>query len=108
MKTTVRELGGKGGSFSLPEGLWTVAFLLLWVFLLTGCATHEAGSVEDPPGFFHGLLHGFLILFSFIGSLFTDYEMYAIPNSGTWYNFGYLIGASIFLGGSGSGSRRCK
>ena len=85
-----------------------VLFMVLWVLVLSGCATHEVGPVKDPPGFFHGLLHGFLILFSFIGSLFTDYEMYAIPNSGTWYNLGFLIGASIFLGGSGSGSRRCK
>jgi len=108
MKSTVRALSRKVRSFCGPAGLRTAAFLLLWFFLLVGCATHEAGPVEDPPGFFHGLLHGFLILFSFIGSLFTDYEMYAIPNSGTWYNFGYLIGASIFLGGSGSGSRRCK
>lgn len=89
-------------------GLFTAALLVLWILVLSGCATHEVGPVEDPPGFFHGLLHGFLILFSFIGSLFTDYEMYAIPNSGTWYNLGFLIGASIFLGGSGSGSRRCK
>jgi len=82
--------------------------LLPLIILLTisGCATHQSGVVEDPPGFFHGLLHGFLILFSFISSLFTDYEMYAIPNSGTWYNLGYLIGASAFLGGSGSSAKR--
>jgi len=93
---------GAGGRYLL------FALAAFAALLLSGCATHEVGPLEDPPGFFHGLLHGFLILFSFIGSLFTDYEMYAIPNSGTWYNLGFLIGASIFLGGSGSGSRRCK
>ena len=41
-------------------------------------------------------------LFSFIGSLFTDARIYAFPNSGVWYDFGYLIGASLFLGGGGA------
>jgi hypothetical protein len=49
-----------------------------------------------------GLLHGFLIFFSFIGSLFTNVRIYAFPNSGVWYDFGYLIGASMFLGGAGA------
>ncbi|HDQ15326.1 MAG TPA: hypothetical protein ENN41_10995 [Sediminispirochaeta sp.] len=84
-----------------------LALIVLAVGLLASCATHEVGVVKDPPGFFHGLLHGFLIMFSFIGSLFTDYEIYAIPNSGPWYDLGYLLGASVFLGGSGSKARKC-
>jgi len=72
---------------------------------LAGCATQPHPSAYDPPGFFSGLLHGFLIVFSFIGSLFTDYRIYAFPNSGGWYDFGYLIGAFIFLGGSGASAR---
>ena len=89
------------------NGIRVPAALLLAVivtFLVSGCATQMAVEAEDPPGFFHGLLHGFLILFSFIGSLFTDYEVYAFPNSGGWYDLGFLFGASIFLGGSGGGA----
>ena len=56
----------------------------------------------EPPGFLYGLMHGFLILFSFIGSLFTDVRIYAFPNSGGWYDFGYVIGAALFLGGGGA------
>ncbi len=79
------------------------------VLLLSGCATQITVAAENPPGFFHGLLHGFLILFSFIGSLFTDYEVYAFPNSGGWYDLGFLFGASMFFGGGGAGAgkRRC-
>ena len=73
--------------------------------LLASCATQPYPSAYDPPGFFSGLLHGFLIVFSFIGSLLTDYRIYAFPNSGGWYDFGYLIGASMFLGGSGASAR---
>jgi hypothetical protein len=75
------------------------------VILLGSCATQPHLDADDPPGFFYGLVHGFLIVFGFIGSLLTDYRMYAFPNSGGWYDFGYLLGASMFLGGGGASTR---
>lgn len=75
--------------------------------LVQSCASQPPPPPSsDPPGFFLGLLHGFLILFGFIGSLFTDYRIYAFPNSGGWYDFGFLLGAMSFLGGGGAGT--CK
>jgi hypothetical protein len=62
-----------------------------------------AGGVS---GFWSGLLSGFLIAFSFIGSLFTDVRIYAFPNSGGWYYLGYLLDAARFLGGCGAGMER--
>ena len=70
--------------------------------LLVGCAYQPRPATYDPPGFWSGLFHGFLIIFSFIGGLFTDARIYAFPNSGGWYDFGFLIGASMFLGGGGA------
>ena len=82
-------------------------FLLIVAFVvITSCATQSLEQVADPPGFLKGLLHGFIILFSFIASLFTEYSIYAFPNSGGWYDFGFLLGVMIFFGGSGAGSRR--
>lgn len=79
-----------------------VAIILSLAGLLAvSCAHQPFPEAYDPPGFFMGLIHGFIILFSFLGSLFTDIRIYAFPNSGGWYDFGYLIGAGIFLGGSG-------
>lgn len=75
---------------------------LLWI---AGCAHQPQAEGFDLPGFWSGLLHGFLIVFSFIGSLFTDVRIYNFPNNGRWYDFGFLIGAAIFLGG---GRRRCS
>jgi hypothetical protein len=40
--------------------------------LLASCATQPAALAQGVPGFLSGLLHGFLILFSFIASFFTD------------------------------------
>lgn len=76
--------------------------------VLDGCAHQPPPSAFEPPGFWFGLLHGFLIVFSFIGSLFTHARIYAFPNSGVWYDFGYLIGAGLFLGCVGASSGRSE
>jgi hypothetical protein len=72
-------------------------------FAVVGCA-HQPGMADsyDAPGFWFGLLHGFIVVFSFIGSLFTNVRIYAFPNSGGWYDFGYLIGIALFFGGAGA------
>lgn len=75
--------------------------LLGITFFLAGCATQSCETPASIPGFWKGLLHGFIIFFSFIGSLFTDWTIYAYPNKGPWYDLGFMIGASIFFGGSG-------
>jgi hypothetical protein len=77
------------------------------VLLLASCA-HQPQPPADAglPGFWSGLLHGFLIFFSFVGSLFTHVRIYAFPNSGGWYDFGYLLGAATFLGGGCRASSR--
>jgi hypothetical protein len=80
--------------------------LLALVLFLTGCATQSMNEIANPPGFFKGLLHGFILLFSFIASLFTDYEIYAFPNSGGWYDFGFLLGIMFFFGGGGAGAKK--
>jgi len=79
------------------------AFLFTLAAVLSSCARQPSPDAFSPPGFWFGLLHGFLIVFSFIGSLFSDsIRIYAFPNGGVWYDFGYLLGATAFLGGGGS------
>ena len=75
---------------------------VLLVFVFTSCAHQPDPTVYDPPGFLMGLVHGFCIFFSLIGSFFTDVRIYEFPNSGGWYDFGYLLGAATFLGGGGA------
>ena len=86
-----------------------LSYLLFFVtaaILTAGCAIHSPEQMMNPPGFFKGLLHGFIVLFSFIVSLFTDYKIYAFPNAGGWYDFGFLLGVMFFFGGGGAGARR--
>lgn len=78
-----------------------ILFLVIGsVLFLSSCAHQPAVVVGNLPSFFSGLLHGFIMLFSLIASIFTDVRIYAFPNSGGWYDWGYTIGASIFFGGS--------
>jgi hypothetical protein len=76
-----------------------LTLLALLAIVLSGCANQPVPNSYDPPGFFSGFLHGFLILFSLIGSFFTDVRIYAFPNSGVWYDVGYFLGIVSLIGG---------
>ena len=72
---------------------------------LAGCAHQVPAAVEpEAPGFLLGVWHGFIFPFAWVASLFTDVTIYAVPNNGGWYNFGYFIGI-MFLG---TGAHRGK
>ncbi len=92
------------------KGLLALSFYLLLILIVfSGCAdvTPIEGCVtEKPSGFLGGLWHGLIAPVSFIGSLFFEnIAMYAVNNSGGWYDFGFVIGAGILFGGSGKASR---
>lgn len=58
---------------------------------LTGCATQPAAA-PDQPGFLLGLIHGFIALAALVGSLFFHIRVYSFPNSGFWFDAGFVIG----------------
>ena len=72
---------------------------------LSACAaTQQADAVsKTAPGFWLGLWHGFIFPVAWIVSLFTDQvAVYAVPNNGGWYDFGYFLGIVVF----GVGAKR--
>lgn len=81
-------------------------FAIVALLALAGCATQVSGAVQPyAPGFLMGLLHGALAPISFVGSLFlNDVAIYAVPNNGGWYDFGFLIGLCIWAGGGAAAS----
>jgi hypothetical protein len=91
----------KGGNMKRTAFLGIVCAALA----LASCATQPAPTAFNPPGFLMGLLHGFISLFSLIGSAFTDVRIYAFPNNGGWYDFGFVLGALLFYGGGGGAGR---
>ena len=76
---------------------------------LTACIAKQGpGAVSaSGPGFLEGLLHGFIFPVAWIVSLFTDkIAVYAVPNNGGWYDFGYFIGVCFLGVGARSSKRR--
>ena len=89
----------------------SIAVLALVIFLLItiSCAPGNKRWDEKPAGFWAGLWHGIIIVITFVISLFNDnVHIYELNNSGGWYNFGFLLGAMLALGGSGGGVCRKK
>lgn len=93
-------------SFSLLSYLLSAILIVV----LTGCAeaTHIEACVTEPPyGFLSGAWHGVIAPFSFFGSLFSeDIALYAVNNSGAWYDFGFVLGAGILFGGGSKAGRK--
>jgi hypothetical protein len=73
-------------------------------------ANPEVGSPHvdgDVAGFWMGLWHGLIAPITFIISLFRDsVNVYEVHNNGNWYDFGFMFGACISLGGSSRGAKR--
>jgi len=94
------------------RALTIVLLLLLAVLVLSACAgpnalvnTPDAGG--KVAGFWQGLWNGFTSPFTFLISLFSKTTfVYDVNNNGNWYNFGFLLGASIIFGGGGGGAAR--
>ena len=89
-----------------------ISAILVLALILSGCASQiDAGvSAEaSAPGFWWGLWHGFVFPFAWIGSLFDpDIAVYAVPNSGGWYDFGFFLGVTVLGGGSVFSSKKRK
>lgn len=93
---------------------------LRWVLLagvlmlvLAACAAGTNAAVDVPSaegevaGFWLGLWHGVIVPITWLISLFSDtVSIYEVHNNGGWYDTGFLLGAGMFLGGSGAGARR--
>jgi hypothetical protein len=78
---------------------------LLAALALGACAATQDAAAVAPgaPGFWLGLWHGFIFPVAWIVSLFTDsIAVYAVPNNGGWYDFGYFLGVAVF----GVGARK--
>ena len=77
---------------------------------LSACAATQSdaavATAAATPGFWLGVWHGFIFPVAFVVSLFIpDVAIYAVPNNGGWYDFGYFVGI-VFLGVGARSSKR--
>ena len=93
----------------IRRGIRTGAAIGL-LLLLAACARQVPDAIEHTrgtPGFLWGLWHGFVFPFAWIGSLFDrDIAIYAVPNTGGWYDFGFFLGVTVLGGGSHFSSKK--
>ena len=72
------------------------------LLLLSACASQIGAGVADTadtPGFWWGLWHGFID---------PTIAVYAVPNTGGWYDFGFFLGITVLGGGSWFSSKKKK
>jgi hypothetical protein len=94
-----------------------LAICLILVLVLSSCVAGP-NKLEKTPneegevaGFLKGLWHGLISPITFIISLFSKtIRFYEVHNNGGWYNFGFVLGAGLFLSGGilGKGKKRKK
>ena len=72
----------------------SVSAVVVPLLLLAACGFVGTAPISDwdPPGFFSGVWHGLLSPWTLILRLFLDIKMYAVPNTGWFYDLGFLIG----------------
>jgi hypothetical protein len=84
-----------------------IPLMLLVLCALSACATlHPQAISETGPGFFTGIWHGLVAPPAFLVRIFADtVAIYETPNTGGWYDFGFLLGLSAWGGGSAAATR---
>jgi hypothetical protein len=78
--------------------------LLIVILLLAGCADRltlpQAILRREAVGFWYGLWHGLILPVSWLVSLFDKHvAIYAVYNSGSWYDSGFALGCAVLFGG---------
>ncbi len=89
------------------------AAVMALVLCLAACAPGPNPAERTPDadgnvsGFLLGLWHGFISPVTFIISVFShSVRFYEVHNTGGWYNFGFVLGAGLFLSGGIFGRKR--
>lgn len=95
--------------------LSSLGILLVVVLIFSSCAPGPNSFEKTPDkegetdGFFMGIWHGLIAPITFIVSLFSkNVHFYEVHNTGAWYNFGFVLGAGLFLSGGIFGKKKSK
>ena len=88
-----------------------LVFLLVALLVAMGCAPGNDRwdpyvTPDNQAGFWAGVWYGFIVIITFVVSLFTDdVGLYEVNNTGWPYNLGFLLGLMFSIGG---GIRQCR
>ena len=92
-----------------------LVFVMAAALLAAACAPGPNSAEKTPgkdgqiAGFWKGFWHGLIAPITFIVSVFSkNVDLYEVHNSGGWYNFGFVLGAGLFLSGGILGRMKSK
>ena len=87
-----------------------LAGLISWSCAPGPNAAEKTANAEGlVAGFWLGLWHGLISPITFVISLFSKtIRMYEVHNNGGWYNFGFVLGAGLFLSGGILGRKKAR
>ena len=94
------------------RGAWVMLALVAFLLVFGSCTASQPRvgtmlSINPIPGFWKGFWHGFIAPITFLASLVSsEVRIYAFPNSGRWYDFGFMLGIGGFSGGLFGASRK--
>lgn len=74
---------------------------VLALLLLGSCATqvpYTQNAAHVLPGFWEGMWHGLISWIMVLTEPFDKHRIYAYPNSGGFYDLGFMIGSSFWFG----------
>jgi hypothetical protein len=75
---------------------------VLALLLLGSCATQIApehlAQGQLIPGFWEGMWHGLISWIMLLTEPFDPHRIFAYPNSGGFYDLGWMIGVSFWFG----------
>jgi hypothetical protein len=99
----------------VAKNLRRLLLLVVLMLVVSACLAGPNPAIDVPApdgdiaGFWIGLWHGVIAPVTFFISLFTEnVSIYEVHNTGGWYDFGFVLGAGIFLGGGGAGANRAR
>jgi hypothetical protein len=110
----VSEEKKKGEMMFAHNKYLVLGLIMVFALISFNCAPgNDRWNQEVNPGhragFWAGIWHGLIVIITFIVSLFTnEVGLYEINNTGWPYNFGFLIGLLVSLGGGCRVSRGKK
>jgi hypothetical protein len=90
----------------MTSGRARALIVIAFVAALGACARQIPAAVAaGAPGLLRGLWDGFIFPWAWLVSLFVpEVSIYAVPNNGGWYDFGYFLGVVVF----GVGARKTR
>ena len=90
-----------------------LALILALIIVVASCAPGPNDSEKTPnaagrtAGFWLGIWHGLISPVTFVISIFSkSVRLYEVHNNGGWYNFGFVLGAGLFLSGGILGGKK--